>query len=641
MSLLNDQHAVEPSEARYRLLVESISDYAIYLMDPDGTVVSWNAGAERFKGYRSEEIVGQNFARFYSEEDRDAGVPKRNLQLAARDGHFEEEGWRYRKDGSRFWASVVIDRIVDPAGTVVGFAKITRDLTEKRAQEAVLRRSQEQFRLLVKGVRDYALFMLDPEGNVVSWNAGAERIKGYTEEEIVGQHFSQFYTQEDRASGEPQKNLETARAAGNTEVEGWRVRKDGSLFFAHVVIDAIYDDGGNLIGFAKVIRDITDRRDTQRQLDQAREALFQSQKLEAIGQLTGGVAHDFNNLLMAVLGSLEIVARRSKPDPQVTPFIDNAIQAARRGAALTQRMLAFARKQELAMQAVDLVDTVRGMADILDRTLGPSIVVTTRFPVSLPLVHTDRAQLEFALLNLAVNARDAMPDGGTLVIAAERQETSPRDDARRAGRYVVLSVTDTGEGMNATTLSHAAEPFFTTKGVGKGTGLGLSMVHGLAEQSGGRFVLSSEPGNGTRAELWLALAPGELSSPEPPAAVPVFTAMDGKRVLVVDDDALVLLNTVTMVEDLGHQVFEATSGEEALSILDKESIDLLITDYSMPKMTGGALAATTTTRWPHIKVLIATGYAQMPDDYKGKFERLGKPFSEQELKVAIGRTLTL
>ena len=483
-----------PTEGRYRLLVESITDYAIYLLDVDGAVVSWNPGAQRFKGYTADEIVGQNFAKFYSGEQRAAGVPKRNLERAAKEGRFEEEGWRYRKDNSRFWANVVIDRIVDFDGRLAGFAKITRDLTERRAHEQALRRSEEQFRLLVKGVTDYALYMLDTKGNVVSWNAGAERIKGYSEAEIVGRHFSLFYNETERRSGEPQTNLDIARSKGSVEREGWRLRKDGSAFFAHVVIDALYDDDGNLIGFAKVTRDITERRETQKQLDRAREALYQSQKMEAIGQLTGGVAHDFNNLLMAILGSLEIVARRMEPDPKLTPFIDNAVQAAQRGAALTQRMLAYARRQELEMGAVDVVDTVRSMADILERACGPSVFVTTRFPLSLPLIHTDRAQLESALLNLAVNARDAMPNGGSIAIAAEHRAAPRNGGERKPGDYVVVSVSDTGEGMDDATLVRATEPFFTTKGVGKGTGLGLSMVHGLAEQSGGAFVLSSQKG---------------------------------------------------------------------------------------------------------------------------------------------------
>ena len=268
--------AAGTSEGRYRLLVESITDYAIYLLDPSGAVVNWNLGAERFKGYTADEIIGQNFAKFYSEEDRNAGVPKRNLARAAKEGRFEEEDWRYRKDGSRFWANVVIDRIVDPEGRLFGFAKITRDLTQRRFQELALHKSEEQFRVFVKGVKDYALYMLDIHGNVVSWNAGAERIKGYRESEIIGQNFSQFYPEQDRKRGEPQKNLDAARIKGNVELEGWRVRKDGSSFFAQVLIDALYDGMGDLIGFAKVTRDITDRRESEKQLKEARDALFQS-----------------------------------------------------------------------------------------------------------------------------------------------------------------------------------------------------------------------------------------------------------------------------------------------------------------------------------------------------------------------------
>jgi PAS domain S-box-containing protein len=610
------------------------------MLDPDGTVVNWNLGAQRFKGYTAKEIIGQNFAKFYSDEERTSGAPSRNLARAAAEGRFEEEGWRYRKDGTRFWASVVIDRIVDPQGALVGFAKITRDLTERRLQHEALRKSEEQFRLLVKGVTDYALYMLDPEGNIASWNVGAERIKGYAEAEIIGQHFSRFYTQEDRDKGEPQKNLETARTAGNVEREGPRVRKDGSVFFAHVVIDALYDDAGGLIGFAKVTRDITQKRETQQELEKAREALFQAQKMEAIGQLTGGIAHDFNNLLMAILGSLEIAQRRMDADPRISPFLDNAVKGAQRGAALTQRMLAFARRQELAMGPVDVLDTVRGMNDILERALGPSIFLTTNFPLSLPLVMTDRAQLESALLNLAVNARDAMPAGGPISIAAQRR-TAPQGGPQRPGDYVVLSVADTGEGMDEETLARAAEPFFTTKGVGKGTGLGLSMVHGLADQSGGALVLASKKGRGTAAELWLPLATAAANETQASSSTPRSGTSTAKRVLVVDDDFLVLLNTVTMAEDLGHTVFEATSGEEALAILEREPIDLLITDYAMPRMSGGQLAKLARERNSGLKVVVATGYAEMPAEYKGQFERLGKPFSEHDLRSAIERATAI
>ena len=638
--MLERSDAVEAAgtpDGRYRLLVESISDYAIYMLDADGTVTNWNAGAQRFKGYTASEIVGQNFARFYRQEDQQAGLPQRNLRLAAQEGRFEEEGWRVRKDGSRFWAHVVIDRIVDPQGGLIGFAKITRDLTHRKQQDEALRVSEQQFRMLVKGVTDYALYMLDQNGNVASWNAGARRIKGYEEAEIIGQHFSRFYTQAEREAGEPEQNLAIARAKGNVEREGWRVRKDGSQFWAHVVIDAIRDDDGKLVGFAKVTRDITERRQAQIQLDQARNALFQSQKMEAIGQLTGGVAHDFNNLLMAILGSLEIVSQRLPHDPRISPFLDNAVKGAQRGAALTQRMLAFARRQELETGPVDVAETVASMGDIFDRVLGPGVLVTSRVPSTLPPALTDRAQLESALLNLAVNARDAMPAGGAIVISAE--ETAIKAGTLKPGRYIVLSIKDEGEGMDEETLARATEPFFTTKGVGKGTGLGLSMVHGLAEQTGGRFVLKSKPQEGTTAELWLPVAVDDAAqvAPAEEGGKPAFQP---RRVLVVDDDALVLLNTATMTEDLGHHVMEATSGKQALDTLRSNPIDLVITDYAMPQMNGGQLASAIAAEWPDIKVIVATGYSEMPDELRGKFERLGKPFWSHDLKAAIERTFS-
>ena len=276
-------------DGRYRLLVDGVTDCAIYMLDPEGRITSWNPGAQRFKGYTESEILGSHFSRFYSEDDRRARLPERALETATREGRFESEGWRIRKDGSRFWAHVVIDPIRDPSGGIQGFAKITRDLTERREAEEILRREQEQFRILVQGVTDYAIYMLEQDGQVASWNAGAQSIKGYLPEEIIGQHFSRFYTRKDAERGEPQRALETALREGKFEKEGWRLRKDGTRFRAHVVIDPLRDEQGRLIGFAKITRDLTERHENQRALEEAREALFQSQKMDAIGQLTGAL----------------------------------------------------------------------------------------------------------------------------------------------------------------------------------------------------------------------------------------------------------------------------------------------------------------------------------------------------------------
>ncbi|CAN5613633.1 PAS domain-containing sensor histidine kinase [soil metagenome] len=642
---MDDQTQVGSSltdENRYRLLVDAITDYAIYMLDADGRVSSWNPGAQRFKGYVAAEIIGQHFSRFYSEQDRAAGVPAAALRTAAEEGRFEKEGWRIRKDGSRFWAHVVIDPIRAEDGSLIGFAKITRDLTERRIAETALRASQEQFRLLVQGVTDYAIYMLDPDGQVTNWNAGAERIKGYRADEIVGQHFSRFYTDEDRAAGGPQRALAVATAEGRYEHEGWRLRKDGTQFWAHVIIDPIRDDGGAVIGFAKITRDVTERRAAQKALDDAREALLQSQKLEAIGQLTGGVAHDFNNLLMAVLGSLELVRKRLPHDPRITPLIDNAMQGAQRGAALTQRMLAFARKQELKLDPVDLAGLVRGMTGLLQRSLGPALRIETHFPRDLPLVLTDPNQLENALLNLAVNARDAMPDGGAIRIEALPETLAESASiGLPAGDYVRLTVSDTGHGMDAATLARAAEPFFTTKGIGKGTGLGLSMIHGLAEQSGGRMVLRSQAGEGTTVELWLpqVLAGDERQVFAGAGAVEEIYPIAPLTVLAVDDDSLVLLNTVAMLEDLGHTVFPAMSARDALAVLRRETIDLVITDFAMPQVTGLQLADEIAASHPGVAVILATGYAELPVGSDSRLARLTKPFLQDDLARAMQEVL--
>lgn len=630
-------------EARYRLLVEAITDYAIYMLDTDGNVVSWNAGARRFKGYSDDEILGEHFSRFYTENDRAKGLPSRALNAAECNGRYEAEGWRLRKDGEKFWAHVVIDPIRDPAGNLIGFAKITRDLSEKKAAEEAQRRNEELFRLLVEGVTDYAIYMLDPAGKVSSWNPGAERIKGYAAGDILGEHFSRFYTAQDRESGEPERALAAAAETGRFEKEALRLRKDGTEFWAHVVIDAIRSETGELLGFAKITRDITERRQAQIALEEAREALFQSQKLEAIGQLTGGIAHDFNNLLMAVLGSLALLRKRLPEDPALQRYLDNAVQGAERGAALTQRMLSFARRQSLDMQPVDVRQLVTGIKDLMERALGPSVDIHMTFGVDLPLVISDPNQLETALINLAVNARDAMPDGGTILIQAEKRAEGEAVEGLRPGPHVCLSVVDQGEGMDADTLKRAIDPFFTTKGVGKGTGLGLSMVHGLAHQSGGHFTLKSRPGFGTTAELWLPVAGDAIQSREAIRGEAPDDKHVGEilRVLAVDDDRLVLTSTAAMLEDLGHEVVEASSARQVLDILEKDcSFDLLISDHAMPRMTGTELARIIRQRWPDLPVLIATGYAELPADTPATLPRLLKPFGQEELASAVASAVS-
>ncbi|WP_095171520.1 PAS domain-containing sensor histidine kinase [Pseudomonas sp. Irchel 3H3] len=627
-------------QGRLRLLIDAVVDYAIYMIDPEGIVVSWNAGAARIKGYDEAEILGAHFSRFYTPGDRQDGTPQRALRTAIEEGRFEGEGWRVRKDGSHFWSHVVIDPIRDPRGKLLGFAKITRDLTERKAAEETLKQSEQQFRLLVQSVTDYAIYMLDPTGRVSNWNMGAQRIKGYLPQEIIGQHFSVFYTAEDRTAGEPERALEVATREGRFEKQGWRMRKDGTRFLAHVIIDPIRSETGSILGFAKITRDISEATQAQRELEIAREALFQSQKLQAIGQLSGGIAHDFNNLLTVILGNLELLRKRAGEDPKLLQLLDNAALGAQRGVSLTQRMLAFARRQELKAESVALPHLLENITGLLRSSLGHLVTIHCDLPPDLPPVQADVNQLELAILNLATNARDAMPLGGRILInAVDSLKGHPIPAQLTGQRYVCLSVSDNGHGMDSETLAQATEPFFTTKGVGKGTGLGLSMVHGLAEQLGGCLILGSEQGLGTTAQLWLPLAATAVAqaSSAPDAAQDGFTRL---CVLLVDDDSLVLTSTSLLLEDLGHRVICVTSGTEALQVFKKRSdIDLVITDMAMPLMDGAQLAAAIRELHPDMPIILATGFAQRLDGFVAHLPRLAKPFTQLNLMEILNKAM--
>jgi PAS domain S-box-containing protein len=551
-------------------------------------------------------------------------------------------------DGREHWvdarARVLLDRYGKPQ-TLVGVAS---DITQRKAAEAerekllaAVAAERERTQQALRGERALSGLLLtsvpagivayDGDMRVTIWNPVMERIFGLPAPAVLGRSLARVIG--DGQGKGIEGRLRDALAGVSGPIEEIELT---TLTGAGVVLESqhapLRGGDGEIVGGAAFFREMTERR-------RAEEQLRQAQKMETIGQLTGGVAHDFNNLLAAIQGNLELLRKRLPNDPQIRRFIDGALQGTQRGASLTSRLLAFARRQDLKPEPTDLGALLEGMRALMERSIGPLISIDMALAPELPPAKVDANQLELAILNLAVNARDAMPEGGRLSLSLDRC-AGAKSGLELEGDFLRLSVTDTGTGMDEETLKSAIEPFFSTKELGKGTGLGLSMVHGLAVQLGGALQLKSVLGKGTTAELWLPVSAApvkEVQHMEPEQTITPQAAV----ILVVDDDALINMSTVDMIEDLGHTVLEAYSGREALEILSSgKQIDALVTDYAMPGMTGVELASKARELHPQLPILLATGYADLPSGTTTDLPRLAKPYQQTELASQIGKLLS-
>ncbi len=592
--------------------IESTSDGFVYF-DPDGRLVLCNRkyleayaylkDVPKVEGMTFEAILRLGLSKNYIADPLAVSDPEAWLRLRLQHFHTppEEPLLRHLSDGR--WL-MVSDRRT-PSGGLVG---VRTDVTERIHIEQALRESERRFRLLVDGARDYAIVMLDPVGNVTSWNEGARQITGYDADDIIGRSHQAFWPPARSVAGAPAAALRTAQESGRYAGREQRARKDGSLFWADVVISRIDSESESVPpGFASIMRDVTDRIAIEEQLAHA-------QKMEAVGQLTGGLAHDFNNLLQVVMTNLEFMLDRGA-DEETSLRAGDALRAAERGAELTGQMLAFARRQTLSPRRTDVRTLIEELAGLLRRTLGENISIDLRLAPLLRGVMIDRGQLENAILNLALNARDAMPQGGRLRIAADNIDF---DDAyirqhpeARRGRYVAISIADTGTGMPDDVRAHAFEPFFTTKEIGKGSGLGLSMVYGFVKQSGGHIQLDSAPGRGTTLTLYLPEAPVQGAAAGSKSAVEPLSRGLGETVLVVEDNHDVRRLAVTMLGGLGYRVIEAADGPAALAMLDASvDVKLLLTDVMLAGgMSGPDVARVARTRRPEVKLAYMSGYA--------------------------------
>ena len=660
----SNKEELRQSEDRFKLLVQSVRDYAIFMLDPNGVVLTWNAGAERFKGYRADEIIGQHFSRFYPPEALARGMPEHELQVASKTGSFEDEGWRVRKDGSLFWANVVITAMRDAEGKLLGFAKVTRDLTQRRIHEEELRRSEERFRLLVEGVRDYAIFMLDANGRIVTWNVGAERIKGYTAREIIGQHFSIFYPDDVRESGWPEHELQVASEKGSFVDNGWRVRKDGTTFWANVTITALRDDTGRLIGYAKLTRDLTEakRVEAMEVANQQRDEMLEAERSARMAaqratrvkdEFLATLSHELRTPLSAILGWTQVLLRGESvkgPDAQ-----KRAIEVIERNARAQIQLIddlldlsrVMAGKIRLDLQQVSFVSIVEAAVDTVRPTAdAKGIRLKAILGSSQDIVSADSARMQQVVWNLLTNAIKFTPKGGQVQALLQRVNS-----------HLELSVSDTGIGIPASYLPHVFDRFSqrdssTTRTFG-GLGLGLAICKQLVELHGGSIRAASQGENqGATFFVQLPLSIMQLQDQSSarihpttevePGEILSLPRLEGVHVIVVDDeaDARDLLRTV--LEAQGARVTSFASAEDALAGLKTIRPTVLICDVGMPKMDGYQLIRKFRAEesWgERIPALALTAFARAEDRKRslvaGYQAHLAKPLDVGELILVV------
>jgi PAS domain S-box-containing protein len=623
-----------------------IQEYALLLLDPDGCILSWNHGAEHLSGYLAHEVIGRHFSCIYPPDDVAAGKPARDLE-ATRTGKREDVSERLLKDGSRFLAHTVTTMINDPEHGLLGFGQVIRDITASTAAATVAQVTETRLRSLIATVLDTVvdgLITIDRQGVVQSYNKACTTLFGYTPEEIVGRNVrtlmpEPYHSEHDRyLSAYVETNVPRIIGIGR-EVMGQR--KDGSTFPMELAVGESLQGGNH--AFVGIVRDLTERREAETQRDQLR----QSQKMEAVGQLTGGLAHDFNNLLAIIIGNLDMLREIRAEDPVTNELVRDALESALRGADLTRRLLAFARRQPLQPERANINEVVGAIVRLLTRTLGENISIEMALSPNVWPVLIDRAQFEAAIANLAMNARDAMPRGGSLTIATSNGELDEAYAAVHAdvtpGQYVVVKVSDSGTGMPADVLTRIFEPFFTTKEQGKGTGLGLSMVFGFMKQSGGHITVHSEPDIGTTFRLYLPRLPETVAAHEDRVEEGVPRG-GNETVLVVEDNTGLRRIVVRQLSEAGYRVLEAPDAATAMTIIEsRERIELLLTDVVMPgEMDGRDLVQAAVARRPLLRTLLTSGF---PDArWSGSTMRTGgrllsKPYRKEELRRVVREIL--